>query len=284
MKTEYLSIAKKGLDVVNFARGLQATDHVIFFHNDLKDCRQLLFTFLKAGMDKGEAAIYVTEQEMPKQNQKATDEFSVNVKRYEMVSALKVINYDEWYLTNGKVDITNIMNLWRKAVNEAKERGFKGVRVCSEMSWAFRRNLLNDIVEYEKACDKKLEIPITTTCAYDLNMLNSLGEKPFLDLLKAHSHIIFDEPDLGFSIIVEAIDDILEKVLGELSKIVLLSSLRNLFGLEKEEIPKRFMDFRVALEKTFGATTAGLLENMIFRELYLRLKKRSIYTALEVEE
>jgi len=281
MKTEYVPLASKELDALNFVRGLQATDHAILFYNDLKDCRQVLFTFLKAGMDKGEAAVYVTGQETSKQSQKAADEFSVNVKRYEMVSALKVVNYDEWYIVNGKVDIPNIMTLWRKSVDAAKERGFKGMRVCGEMSCFFRRNLVNEMVEYEKACNRSLEIPMTTICAYDLNLLNPLGEKLFLDLLKAHSHILFAEPDLGFNVTLEAVDDVLEKVLGSLSKGVLFSSLRNLFGLEREDIPKRFMDFRVALEKTFGDMTAGLLENMIFRELYLKLKKQSICATLE---
>jgi hypothetical protein len=92
------------------------------------------------------------------------------------------------------------------------------------------------------------------------------------------------EPDLGFSFTLEAIDNVLDKVLGSLSKMVLFSSLGNLFGIEKEDIPMRFMDFRVALEKTFGDTTAGLLENMIFRELYFRLKKRSMCNTLEVEK
>jgi hypothetical protein len=284
MKTENLPLAKKGLDTVNFVRTLQATDHVILFYNDLRDCRQLLFTFLKAGMDKGEAAIYVTGQEMSKQSQKTTDEFGVNVKRYEMINTLKIINYDEWYIIDGKVDIPNIMTIWRKAVDEAKERDFKGVRVCSEMLCFFKHDLADKVLEYENACHRRLEIPMTTICAYDLNALNPLGEKLFLDLLKAHSHILFAEPDLGFNVILEAVDDVLEKVLGTLSKWVLFSSLRNLFGLEREDIPKRIMDFSVALEKTFGDTTAGLLENMIFRELYLRLKERSICTVLEAEE
>jgi len=271
MKTEYFPLTQKDLDILNFVKGLQASDHAILFYNDLKNCRQALFTFLKAGMDKGEAAVYVAGRETSKQNQKATDEFSVNVKRYEMVGALKVVNYDEWYIINGKIDIPNIIMSWRKAVDAAKERGFKGMRVCSEMSCFFRRNLVNEMVEYEKACDRRLEIPMTAICAYDLNLLTPLGEKLFLDVLKTHSHILFAEPDLGFNVTLEAVDDVLEKVLGNLSKGVLFSNLRNFFGLSREDIPKMFIDFRSALEKTFGDMTAGLLENMIFRELYLKL-------------
>jgi len=284
MKTEYLPPIRKGFGVLDFVKALQPMDHAILFYNDLKDCRRVLFTFLKAGVDKGEAAVYVTGRETSKQNQKAMGELSVNIKQYQMVGALKVVNYDEWYINNGRVHIPNIMTLWRRAADEAKERGFKGMRVCGEMSCFFGHNLVNEMVEYEKACNRRLEIPMTAICAYDLNLVNPMNEKFFIDLLKAHSHIIFAEPYVGFNVTLEAVDDVLEKALGGLSKGVLFSNLRDLFRLEREDIPKRFMDFRLALEKTFGNTTAGLLENMIFRELYLKLKKQSICATLEVEE
>jgi len=269
MKAEYL---RNGSEVLDFVKGLKATDHVVLFYNNAKDCRQVLFTYLKDGIDKGEAAVYVAGQETPEKIRKEMEEFGMNVRGYEMVGALRVVNYDEWYINNGGVDIPKIMALWQMAVDEAKERNFTGIRACGEMSCFFNHDLVDELVEYEKACNRRLKIPMTAVCAYDISLISPFGEKLFLELLKAHSHLLSTEQEIGFNATLESVDDVLEKALGGLSKEVLFSNLRNLFGLEKEEIPKRFMDFRVALEKTFSDMTARLLENMIFRELYLKLK------------
>ncbi|MFQ5758964.1 MAG: MEDS domain-containing protein, partial [Candidatus Bathyarchaeia archaeon] len=212
MKAEYW---RKESEVLDFVKGLQATDHVVLFYNDLKDCRQVLFTYLKAGMDKGEVGFYVAGGERPEQIQKATEEeFSRNIKRYEMIGALKIVNYDEWYIIDGRVNIPKIMGLWRKVVDEAKERGFKGVRACGEMSCFFRHNLANELLEYEKACNRRLKMPMTAVCAYDVNLVKPFGEKFFLDLLKAHSHVLFTEPEIGFNATLEAVDRVLEKAFG----------------------------------------------------------------------
>jgi len=258
---------------VDFVKGLQATNHVVLFYNDLKACRQVLFTYLKAGMDKGEVGFYVTGGERAEQIQKATEEeFSINIKRYEMVGALKIVNYNELYIIDEKVNIPKIMELWQKVVDEAKERGFKGVRACGEMSCFFRHNLTNELLEYEKACNRRLKMPMTAVCAYDVNLLMPFGEKFFLDLLKAHSHFLFTEPEIGFNATLEAVERGLERALGSLSKEMIFATIKNHFGLEKEDIPKRFMDFHEALEKTFSIMTAGLLESMVFRDLYSKLK------------
>lgn len=55
----------KNQEIVDFVKELKATDHVIMFYSKPEDKREVLFTYLKAGLDQGEAAAYVATQESP---------------------------------------------------------------------------------------------------------------------------------------------------------------------------------------------------------------------------
>lgn len=46
-------------EVLSFVKRMKATDRVIMFYSNLEDERLVLFTYLKAGLGKGEAAVYV---------------------------------------------------------------------------------------------------------------------------------------------------------------------------------------------------------------------------------
>ena len=52
-------------EILQFARQMKPRDHVIMFHSSSEDKHQVLFTYLKAGLDQGEAAAYIASEETP---------------------------------------------------------------------------------------------------------------------------------------------------------------------------------------------------------------------------
>jgi hypothetical protein len=52
-------------EILDFVKTMQVKDHAILFYSDRKDKRDVLFTYLKAGLDTGEAAVYVASEESP---------------------------------------------------------------------------------------------------------------------------------------------------------------------------------------------------------------------------
>ena len=49
-------------EMLDFVRTMKAKDHVIMFYTDHRQKHLVLFTYLKAGLDAGEAAIYIAER------------------------------------------------------------------------------------------------------------------------------------------------------------------------------------------------------------------------------
>lgn len=51
--------------ILDFVKQMKAKDHVIMFYSKPEDKHQVLFAYLKAGLDQGEAAAYIASEESP---------------------------------------------------------------------------------------------------------------------------------------------------------------------------------------------------------------------------
>jgi len=187
-------------EILDFVKTMRAKDHSILFYANRRDKREVLFTYLKAGLDAGEAAIYVASDESPDQIRQAMKDFGLNVDHYEKTQALRIVDYREWYIIEGEFDIGRTFSLWERSLREALARGFKGLRVAGEMSCFFRHHMLNELVVYERALHREPEIPMEAICAYDDSVvLRGVEEdrylRLYLDLITAHGTILFVGPE-----------------------------------------------------------------------------------------
>jgi hypothetical protein len=185
-------------EILGFVRGMRSKDHVILFYSSPEDKRQVLFTYLKAGLDDGEAAAYVAGGESVEEVREAMKTFGLKVEKLEESKALRIIDYREWYIIDGRFEASKTLELWKNLYEEALANGFKGLRVTGEMACFFRHGMVEELVEYEKALHRVLELPIAAICAYNSDVVakEKRGEL-FLDLIKAHSTVIILGPEAG---------------------------------------------------------------------------------------
>jgi hypothetical protein len=182
-------------EVIDFVRGMMPRDHVIFFYTGREDKYYVLFTYLKAGLEKGEAVAYVASQESPDRIRLAMQEYGIDVERYEASGALKVIDYKSWYVVGGGFDPDRTMDSWRKLADESKEKGFRGLRVTGEMSCFFDYELVEELIEYENSLHRTLTIPMMAICAYDRALFTRQAAKAdsvevLLSAISAHTSAI----------------------------------------------------------------------------------------------
>jgi hypothetical protein len=185
--------------ILTFVKSMEVKDHAILFYTDRRDKRDILFTYLKAGFDAGEAGIYVASEESPDEIRRAMKEFGLDSEQYERSYALRVVDCEEWYTTNGGFDISKVFSRWERSVQEASERGFKGLRVTGEMSCFFDHHMLNELAVYERALHRELTEPMKAICAYDDSVVLKGAEddhylRIYLDLITAHGTILFVGP------------------------------------------------------------------------------------------
>jgi hypothetical protein len=182
-------------EILDFVREMKPKDHVIFFYTGREDKYYVLFTYLKTGLERGEAVAYVTSQESPEQIRGAMTEYGIDVKRYETSGALRVIDYKQWYIVGGGFDPEKTMELWKNLADESKKKGFRGLRVTGEMSCFFDYELVEELVNYENSLHRTLAIPMMAICAYDRALFSRQAARTdsvevLLSVMSAHTTAI----------------------------------------------------------------------------------------------
>ena len=179
--------------LINFLKGLTPTNHVLFLYGSSEAKYNVLCNYLKVGLENGEAAVYIATEENPSQTRDAMKRFGIEVEKNEKTGALSVLGYNEFYIMDGKPSILTTVGLIKKLYNEALIKGFKGCRVFGEMACFFEHNLVQELIEYERALQRVLDIPIIGICAYNTNILAKANNPVDLynELLKAHGTVLF---------------------------------------------------------------------------------------------
>jgi sugar-specific transcriptional regulator TrmB len=179
--------------VTGFMEQLRPTNHVIFVYDNPEAKYDVLFNYLKVGLDNGEVGVYVASDEEPSQIREAMKKFGVDVEEFEKKGALRIYGYEETYIIDGKFDITTTMKFWNKLYNEAIEKGFKGLRVTGEMACFFKHGLVQELIRYEKALHNVLDVPMIAICAYNAKILNKTKDpiNIFNELSRAHGTALF---------------------------------------------------------------------------------------------
>jgi len=179
--------------VIRLMEQLRPTNHLIFVYDSQEAKYNVLFNYLKAGLDMGEAGVYVASDENPSQIREAMKQFGIEVEKHEKTGALRIFGYEDIYLVDGKFSITATINLWNKLYNEALKRGFKGLRVTGEVACFFKHNLIRELIEYEKVLHTVLDIPMIAICAYNASMLNKSKDpiNLYTELTRAHGTVLF---------------------------------------------------------------------------------------------
>jgi len=260
-------------EILDFVRALEPASHSIFFYECPEEKHETLFTFLQDGFEKGRGAIYITGQETPAQIRESMEKFGICAKTLEKEGTLKIINYDQCYIIDGKVDPPKIFAFGRKLFTEAMEKGLKGLNGCGEAACFFQHGKERDLVQYELECGRKFRLDVTALCAYDVNHVKSLKVNYFLNLIKAHGFTI--APSFASEITFETfypiiVQEKLEATLGTSAAQAILWHLEKQHSIKREKIGENPEALTESLESLFGIG-AELLEEAIREGIFSRI-------------
>ena len=179
--------------VIRFMEQLRPTNHLIFVYDSPEAKYNVLFNYIKAGLDVGEAGVYVASDETPSQIRAAMQQFGIPVEEHEKTGALHIFGHDDIYIIDGKFSTTTTINAWNKLYNEALKKGFKGLRVTGEVACFFKHNLIRELIEYEKTLHRVLDIPMVAICAYNSSQISKSKDPANLygELARAHGTVLF---------------------------------------------------------------------------------------------
>lgn len=260
-------------ETLNYVRNLKVGNHAVFFYSNPHEKREVLFNFLEAGFQKGEGAIYVATQENSKQIREHMENFGLNVKALERDRMLRIFDYDEWYIIDGKMDGPRTIKLGQRVFDETMELGLKGMRGCGEAACFFEHKKEKELIEYELRIGRKLDAPVTGLCAYDVNHAKSLEEKFFFTLVKAHGPVVTScfAQEVEFEKIFPAIiDETLEAIFGETGKETIFRILEERHSLKSQNMVKDPEALVEGLEELVGSG-AQVITKSVAKQMHSKI-------------
>ena len=177
----------------HFIKQLRPTNHVVLMYESLEVKYNVLFNYLKVGLEDGEAAVYIATEETPSDIRDAMKRFGIEVEKYEKTGALHILGCNEFYIIEGKFDISTTIGLLNKLYKESFSKGFKGCRVAGEMACFFEHNLIRELIDYERALHRVFDIPVIAICSYNTNMFLETNNpiNVYTELVRAHGTVLF---------------------------------------------------------------------------------------------
>jgi len=179
---------------LRFTCQLKPSDHAIFVYDSQKTKHNVLFNYIKNAFESGEAAIYVCSEESTDQIREAMKRFGIKVEEQERKGALRIIDYTDFYIIEGKFSSQNTQRLWSEFYEDALSKGFKGLRVTGEVACFFKHGLARELSEYEKSLHRVLDIPMVAICAYNARVLSENKDVVNLynELVRSHGTVLFE--------------------------------------------------------------------------------------------
>jgi len=232
----------------------------------------VLLSFLQAGFQRGEGAIYIATQETPTQIRRRMEDFGLNVKALEKDGALRMFG-PEWYISDGEVNMSHTIMLAMRVFDEAMEIGLKGLRTCGEAACFFEHKKEKELVDYELMIGRKLDLPVTAICAYDVNQAKSLEEKFFFSLIKAHGPVVTSSfaRELKFeNFFAKITDEVLETVFGYIGKESILRMLEEYYSLTPHKLAEDPNSFVQGLEQLIGSGAQVITKSMV-RQMHSKI-------------
>jgi len=170
-----------------YARRLRLGDHAVLFYDTEDIKREISFPFLKAGLLRGEAVVYLVSEHKLDSEGRETQRYGISID-YFGKGAFTIMPADEWYLKKGKAQAETIIANWLTLAKEKLKAGFTGLRAATEMEIFFKYAKIKELLRYEATLGRQLAPNICGLCLYNMHRLD---EKEFIPLNKSHGHSIF---------------------------------------------------------------------------------------------
>ncbi len=102
--------------------------YICHFYQTQKDLLDILLPYFKAGLENNELCMWITSQPLEAEDAKLALEKEVkNVDGYIKEKQLMILDYSQWYIKSGKLELNKVLLGWVEKEQEALEKGFDGL-------------------------------------------------------------------------------------------------------------------------------------------------------------
>jgi hypothetical protein len=173
-------------EYAKYVQNLRFGDHAVAFYTSEDFKRKLSFPYLKAGLLKNEAVVYIVSENKVDSEIREIQRYGIDLSNLPK-EAFTIMSAYQWYLEDGKAQAETIIANWSTLLKEKEKSGFTGLRVAGETDAFVDYAKISELLRYEKLFGRQLAMNICALCLYDRDRFD---EGQFIQACNSHGHII----------------------------------------------------------------------------------------------
>jgi hypothetical protein len=164
-------------------------NHLCLIYDDEEQRRKIVSKYVSAGLTQGELVRYVTDMTAPEKIRSWVLEMGVELPEIEKNEPFGIFQAESWYCPSGRFDPQKLIDGMVPRYHQVEQAGYKGSRVCGEMTWALRDLPGSDrLLEYEVLLNTVTEaFPHVGMCMYDANLFDGAT---LFKVLQVHPYMV----------------------------------------------------------------------------------------------
>src|SRR5262245_4705649 len=150
---------------------LGAHRHISAFFTNVDEEHQVLRSFIRDGLDRGERALLIVDPGLRDDHLKRLSKAGIDVERALGTGQLEVRPWQNAYLRGGHFEQDSMLELLDELLQSNAAAGYPATRILAHMEWALLdKPGVADLLEYETRANYVLvNYPDPVICAYDLS-------------------------------------------------------------------------------------------------------------------
>ena len=186
---DFRFLTSKGNEASRYVERLTIGDHAVAFCDNDDFKHQISFPFLKAGLSRGEAAVYIVSEDRLDSEIREIKKHGIDLDSLPK-EAFTIMSASEWYLRKGRAKARTIVTNWQMLINGKKKAGFAGVHTAGEVAVFISNGKSEELFGYEESLGRQLAFDLCALCLYDKN---ALEERHVARVLNCHGHIVSED-------------------------------------------------------------------------------------------
>jgi PAS domain S-box-containing protein len=176
-----MKLRRSGIEVVG---DVPWSTHFCQFYQSKEDLVELLVPYFKAGLEDNEFCMWITSEPLGvEEAQQVLEDALPGLNTLLEKGQMEILSYSEWYLQGGDFNPELVLEGWVDRLNQARLRGFDGLRLSGNTFW-LEDDIWDDFIHYEDMVNKVIgRYPMMALCTYSLDKCSA---SEILDVINTH--------------------------------------------------------------------------------------------------
>ncbi len=183
-------IRKSGIDTIG---DIPSSTHICQLYRTKEDLIDILIPYFKAGLENNEFCIWVTQGSFTEKEAKEALRKDVpDLDKYLKGGQMEFVLHTKWHLKGGAFNPKGVLNDWVEQLNQAKAKGYDGMRVTVNTTW-LKKSKWKNIFDYEEQMNHANGThQIMTICTYPLD---ECGASEVITSIRNHQYTLIKRED-----------------------------------------------------------------------------------------